>query len=57
MKRKEGQSFKDYKIERANENFRVKIFLQGEVFHNTFLVGTYNVGRNKTKKARRKKEN
>jgi len=53
MKRKEGQSFEDYKKERKQQGENIAFYCRGRIFHNSRIDGTYNVGRNQAKREKR----
>ena len=47
MKRKDGQSFDDYRKERKQREDKISTYLDGRV---VFMRGTYNDGRNEAKR-------
>lgn len=53
MKRKEGQSYEDYRKERAILKEREGAYLKGRQGNKVWVGGTYNVGKNEAKRQRR----
>ncbi len=50
MKRKEGQSYGDYRKERAILKERESAYLKGRQGNKVWIGGTYNVGKNEAKR-------
>lgn len=52
VKRAEGQSYKEFSEKRAETNKMIRHFLKGILVHDN-SNGTYDVGRNQTKREKR----
>ncbi len=56
MKRKEGQSYEDYRKERTILKARENAYLKGRQGNRVWVGGTYNVGKNEAKRHRRREK-
>ena len=52
IKKRDGQTFEEFRAERADTNRTIKHFIKGILFHSN-ENGTYNVGRNQMKRDRK----